>query len=159
MTLDDIGQKIMEALRDSTGIASACDTAFDKPHSVFYAVAGSKSPDIADFPAFVIVPSKKSTPENASIHSFEFFLGLAISDDSITEDTTEDGVVTKVMSGATILEDLLDLAATEIRGISANIDISSEDFEIEPVEFFPTQVGSLRLVITIPVLIGGTVSL
>jgi hypothetical protein len=154
LTISAIGQAIKEALRDSAAILAACNDRFGKAHTVFYGASGQESPGSDEFPAFTIVPWGKAKGEEEERRLFNFSIFLELADTMVTESESS-GVVCQDYRGPESLETLLELALTEILGISEELGTDELSFAFNPIEYFPVMVGELTMTLSFPSLIGG----
>jgi len=155
LTCVDIGEAIYNALGNSTAILSKCDSLFGAIPTIYYGSTGRKAPPPEDFPAFVVISWGKERGEDESNRIFNFTVGLTVHDENLTIETNEYGVKMVKYRGPKSLEELLDLAMTEIRGISNELYFDDKNFDFEPIEYFPLFYGELTLTISYPILIGG----
>jgi len=154
LTVKQIGAKIVQVLRDSTGIFNKCNELYYRPHTVSYGSTGSKTPGVDEMPSFAVVPSGKERGEDDTDRVFRFSIVVTLEDETVTESTTENGVVVKTYRGSDTLEELLDLAHTAIRAMSNEMYYNDLGFEFEPIEYYPLFVGQMLMQISYPVLIG-----
>jgi hypothetical protein len=155
LTNASIGQAIKKALRDSADLKAKCIELYGQPHTVYYGSTGRKSPPPEDFPVFTVVPWSKERGEDLNKRIFTYTITLDVDDETITEETSADGIKTLDYQGPASLEILLDLAMAAIRAISSDLTFEEKTFDYEPIEYFPLFVGELLLTATYPFLLGG----
>lgn len=158
VTLDQIGDAILAAIRDNATILSTCNSLYSSPHSVFLNAPDRLTPEQAFMPLFSVLCIQKSNPEIASKKDYSVVVGVSVHDANKTENTTANGVYTLKYSGQKNVETLIDLALSAIRSMSSNITISASDMEIM---YGDGDIWSARYQLTIQIqnLIGAEMSL
>jgi hypothetical protein len=155
LTSEEIGNKMVEVLRDSQTILDTSNTLYFKPHTVFYGSTGIKAPDVADMPALAVIPWGKERGEDDENRVFTFSIMVTLHDENVTTATTEKGVKVKTYRGASTLEQYMDESMTAIRAMNTEMFYNDKGFEYQPIEYFPLFMGELILTVSFPVLIGG----
>lgn len=155
LTLTALVAAMAEAIGASDEIVAQCLSLYSTAPTVHVGASGYQAPETSEFPAFTVLGWSKDKSETEMRRSYDLTVGLVLHDETVSTETSVDGVVTKTYRGAATLETLLDLAMTAIRDISEEIFFDQKTMDLEPIEFFPLFVGELNLTVGFDALIGG----
>ncbi len=155
LTCYDLADKICDAIAESEAIVNKCTALFSKTPKVFRGWSGRTSSQPDAEPIFAVFPLEKEVGEDKSEHNFQMVVQLTVTDESCESETNALGVVVTKYRGPKSLEELLDLAMTEIRALSTELYFNAKRYEYQPIEYFPIFYGELTLTVSYPILIGG----
>lgn len=157
VTLDQIGDAVLVAIRDDATIYSTCFNFFGKAHAVFLNAPDRLTPDPQFMPLFSVLCVEKDNTENSNTKDYGIILGVTIQDNAKTE-LSVSGIYTLKYLGQKNVETLADLGLAAIRAMSSSITLSASTLEIL---YADGDIWSARysLTISIPVLLGAEVSL
>jgi|GEM_PF-4623409 hypothetical protein len=154
LTMDAIGKALRNAIRDDAAILAYCASEFGSAYAIYYTSGGRKgNPTQIQYPAFVLRPLNKDIGqgEAKTDRAYAFSLGLAIEDETQTETTDGNGVLSVEAEGPKVLEDLLDLARTAMRSVSTELFFSEDTMEMDETVFFPVFSAEVSMLITYPI--------
>ena len=150
LKISDIVNKWKEALVSSEEINAFCMERYGRQPQIRIGVNKKRPPTESDCPVIVLRPGAKREGEYEETYTYVISVGWAIRNETeyVVGRTYE-------MQGTEEVDDLGQLILQEIQQISSNYPISTIDYELETIDFFPQFVGEMLLSVCITPLIGG----
>lgn len=140
----DIISRWRDAIANSAEISAYCQEHYSKASSVFVGLDLKRAPDIHDCPLVIIRPGSKVEGESESQFSYSVGVSWAI----MNEGRTTTGNITE-MSGVKEVDELGQLILKTLREINPDCPISTINYDIDSIEFFPQHVGEMQLTTTV----------
>lgn len=139
----------------STDIDTWCASNFSgKDLTIFIGVDTREPPGKAHAPFVVLQPGPALEGDEVSTFQYQVTVDWCIVDEGVTITGT-----TRKISGLEKVDALGRMILAALRPASANVTLSSWNYTVEQVEFFPMIMAGLDLTLNVPHLIGGELSL
>lgn len=151
--LTDIVAKWRDALAASQEIKVFCLTKYGKEPKIYVGLNRKKLPGEKDCPLIIIRPGSKVEGEDEREFTYLISVGWGI----VNEAETVSGNVAQ-MEGVNECDQLGQLIYEALVDANPSYPISSVNYEIDPIEFFPQFVGEMQLELSITPAIGGVLS-
>ncbi len=145
LALKTIWKKWKSALKENQDIIDYCQLKYGKNHTIYTGINRKNSPKEANCPYIIIIPGSKSEGEDLAEFMYSISIGWAISNENMTDNE---------LDGLGECDDLGQLILSALNSVSPNHPLSTVEYEINPIEFFPQIVGEMLLELTITPLIG-----
>jgi hypothetical protein len=154
INVNDILELFATKLAASTALDAWCQTNFGKDLTIFLGVDVREPPGKAFAPFVVLQPGPAQEGDEVSMFSYQVTVDWCI----VQEETTVTGNVRRI-KGLELCDDMGRLILDELRPASVNVTLSTWNYTVEQVEFFPMIMAGLDLTLNVPHLIGGSISL
>lgn len=153
ISFETILGKIRDALKNSTAIASFCQTKYAKAPAIYIGFDAAKPPSISDCPIIAVFPVMKTEGEEIGEFNYGVTVAWSIAN---TAKTTVNGVTE--FTGLSESSQLGQLIYEELANVSNNSPITSCDYTIDAIMSHPQFPGRMDITFTIPVCIGGDIT-
>lgn len=147
--LSDIVAKWRDAIKNSTEINNFCLTNYGEDLTLFVGVNKKSPPKDKDYPLVVLRPGVKIEGEEEEEFRYSISVGWGI----INENVSVVGNVEEI-EGIAECDELGQLILQELAAVNPAHPLSTIEYEIEAVEFFPKIIGEMAIEISITVPIG-----
>lgn len=141
-------------LAASAELEAWCQLHFGVSATIFVGVDTREPPGQANAPFIVLQPGVESAGDEVSEFSYLVTLDWCV----LAETVTTSGTI-KTMDGLTRVDEMGRLILGAIREASDNVSLSSWNYTIEQVEFFPMVMAGLDITLNVPHILGGAVTL
>lgn len=153
LKLSDITEKWKNAIKNSSEIDNYCNSKYQKPITIFVGMDMKNKPVDNDFPIVIIRPGVKIEGED----EVEFRYSISASWGIINENVTAVDNV-KELDGIKECDELGQLIFEELSKINTNYPLSTVEYEINPIDYFPMIAGEMLIELTVTPTIGGTLT-
>ena len=147
--LSHIVAKWRDAIKDSVEINNFCLNNYSKDLTLFVGVNKKNPPKNKDYPLIVLRPGVKIEGENEEEFRYSISVGWGI----INENVSVVGNVEEI-EGIAECDEFGQLILQELAEVNPAYPLSTVEYELEAVEFFPKIIGEMLIEISIIVPIG-----
>ena len=144
LKLSDITSKWRDTLKASSAIQNYCNAKYSKSPNIYVGINGKSLPANADCPLIIIYPGAKSEGLESQEFTYNLIVGWIIVQET---STTTEGVTE--YTGVTECDDLGQLIYQELAGLSTDNPISTVNYSIEPLAYYPRFPGRMDISIKI----------
>ncbi len=144
LKLSDIISKWRDALQASTAIQTFCTTKYSASPKIYVGVNGKALPVNTDCPLIIIYPGAKSEGLELQEFTYNITIGWAI----VQETSNTTNGVTEY-AGVGECDSLGQLIYEELAGLSTDNPISTVNYSIEPVAYYPRFPGRMDICLKI----------
>jgi hypothetical protein len=144
LKLRDITSKWRDALQTSSSIKNYCLTKYNKMPKIYVGLNGKNMPADADCPIIILYPGTKTEGLELKEYTYKLTVVWIILQDATT---TKDNITEYL--GVTECDELGQLIYQEIAGLSTKNPISTVDYNIEPVAYYPRFPGRMEITLKI----------
>lgn len=145
LALKTIWKKWKDILENDQTIKDYCQQKYGKCLTVFAGINCKNPPKAENCPFAVILPGTKAEGEDVGEFVYALTVGWAIVNENMTGNEID---------GLSECDDLGQLILAALVEANPNYPVSSINYEINPVDFFPQIFGEMLLEITITPIIG-----
>lgn len=141
-------------LAESAELEAWCQLHFGKSATIFVGVDTREPPGSANVPFVVLQPGAEAAGDEVAEFSYLVTVDWCV----LAETVTTAGAI-KTMDGLTRVDEMGRLILEALRDASDNVTLSSWNYTIEQVEFFPMVMAGLDITLNVPHILGGAVTL
>lgn len=145
LPLKTIWKKWQHTLETDQAIEEFCQQKYGKSLTVYTGLNRKNPPKAENCPFAVILPGTKSEGEDVGEFVYALTVGWAIVNENMTGNEPD---------GLGECDDLGQLILDALAEANPNYPISSANYEINPIDFFPQIVGEMLIELTITPVIG-----
>lgn len=154
INMRDILDRFATTLAGTAELDGWCQTHFGTDATIFVGFDVRDPPGKANVPFIILQPGAAN--EGDEMGQFTYIVTV---DWCITSETSTTTGQVREMDGLKLIDELGRIIVEALRGASQNVVLSSWNYTIEPVEFFPMIMAGLDITLNVPHLIGGRVEL
>lgn len=144
LKLSSIISKWRDTLQTSSSIQNYCTTKYSKIPKIYIGINGQNPPKETDCPLIILYPGEKSEGLELQEYTYKLTVGWTIFQDTATTDSG----ITEYL-GIVECDDLGQLIYLELARLSADNPISTVNYSIEPVAYYPRFHGRMDITIKI----------
>lgn len=144
-----------DALKADAALEAWCQANFNAALTVYKGVDVRQEPGVKEAPFVYLVPGPSTEGLEAINHLYSMIVawGIVHEDDIVTP-----GKPVEEIAGIDLADAMGDLILEAIKGASSNVIPSDWVYWLEPIEFYPLILGSANITLTVPNLLGGTIT-
>lgn len=154
INMRDILDRFATTLAATAALDTWCQTHFGKDATIFVGFDVRDPPGKTSAPFIILQPGAANEGDEMGMFTY-----MVTVDWCIVVDTSTTAGQVREIDGLKLADELGRIILEALRGASQNVVLSSWNYSIEPVEFFPMIMAGLDITLNVPHLIGGRVEL